>query len=189
MIVVPSDKILFFDFDETLANTEPYHTHARDAVLASYGVHISDWGPYLGNSDLSIFTVMKERYGLDMDIPSAIDSKLQIFVEKAVQVGLQPYPEIDRLVRTLPNRKFIITSQRKNIVSFFLERWGMTGCFEDIISLANSSVTKADKIIELGLNIHDCVLFDDIPRIVQEACDKGIQGVLVENGKVKGDTI
>ena len=183
---IPSNKILFFDFDSTLADTEPYHTYARDTVLASYGVRIPDWGPYLGNSDLSIFTLMKERYGLDMDIPAAIAAKLQIFMEQAEMAGLLPYPEILRLVRTSPNRKFIITSQRQNIVSSFLARWGLTDYFEDIISLAYSSVTKADKIIEMGFEPHDCVLFDDRPRIVQEACDKGIQGVLVADGKVSG---
>ena len=183
---IPSNKILFFDFDSTLADTEPYHTYARDTVLASYGVRIPDWGPYLGNSDLSIFTLMKERYGLDMDIPAAIDTKLQIFMEQAEMAGLLPYPEILRLVRTLPNRKFIITSQRQNIVSSLLTRWGLTDYFEDIISLAFSSVTKADKIIEMGFEPYDCVLFDDRPRIVQEACDKGIQGVLVTEGKVSG---
>ena len=186
MISIPSNKIVFFDFDSTLADTEPYHTFARDTVLASYGVHISDWGPYLGNSDLSIFTLMKERYGLDMDIPAAIDTKLRIFMEQAEKAGLLPYPEITELVQTLPNRKFIITSQRQGIVASFLARWGLTGRFEDIISLAYSSMTKADKIIEMGFEPHDCILFDDRPRIVQEACDKGIQSMLVVDGKVSG---
>ena len=78
----------------------------------------------------------------------------------------------------------MITNQRYEIVSFFLKQWGLDGCFEDIISLANLHVTKADKILEMGFNARDCVLFDDIPRNVQEANKKSIRGVLVVNGKV-----
>ena len=79
----------------------------------------------------------------------------------------------------------MITNQRYEIVLFFLTHWGLDGCFEDIISLANLHVSKADKILELGFNARECVLFDDIPRNVQEANEKGIRGVLVVNGKVK----
>lgn len=186
---ISPDKILFFDFDETLANTELYHTYARDAVLASFGVCIPDWGPYLGNSDLSIFTVMKERFGLDMDIPAAIDQKLQIFTDQAVKAGLQPYPEIDELIRALPNRKFVITNQRYEIVSFFLKKWGLDDYFEKIISLANQQISKADKIIEMGFSPCDCVLLDDISRNVQEAAAKGIRGILVVDGKIDCERI
>ena len=186
---ITPDKTVFFDFDSTLADTEPYHIYARDTVLASFGVHISDWGPYLGNSDLSIFSSLTERFHLDMDVPAAIDDKLRIFKEQAVKAGLQPYPDIAGLVRTLPNRKFVITNQRYEIVSFFLKQWRLDGCFEDIISLANLHVTKADKILEMGFDARDCVLFDDIPRNVKKKKKKGIRGVLVVNGKVKGDCV
>ena len=151
---ITPDKTVFFDFDSTMADTEPYHIYARDSVLASFGVHISDWGPYLGNSDLSIFSTLKERYHLDMDVLEAIDTKLRIFKEQAIQAGLQPYPDIADLVRTLPNRKFVITNQRYEIVSFFLKKWALDSYFEDIISL------------------------------VQEANEKCIRGVLVVDGKV-----
>ena len=181
---ITPDKIVFFDFDSTLADTEPYHIYARDTVLASFGVHISDWGPYLGNSDLSIFSTLKEQYHLDMDVLEAIDTKLRIFKEQAIQAGLQPYPDIADLVRTLPNRKFVITNQRYEIVSFFLKKWALDSYFEDIISLANLHMTKADKILEMGFDARDCVLLDDIPRNVQEANEKGIRGVLVVDGKV-----
>ena len=46
---ITPDKTVFFDFDSTLADTEPYHIYARDTVLALFGIHISDWGQYLGN--------------------------------------------------------------------------------------------------------------------------------------------
>ena len=181
---ITPDKIVFFDFDSTLADTEPYHIYARDTVLASFGVHISDWGPYLGNSDLSIFSTLKEQYHLDMDVLEAIDTKLRIFKEQAIQAGLQPYPDIADLVRTLPNRKFVITNQRYEIVSFFLKKWALDSYFEDIISLANLHISKANKIIEMGFNPSDCVLLDDIPHNVQEANEKCIRGVLVVDGKV-----
>ena len=189
MNFITPNKVVFFDFDSTLADTEPYHIYARDTVLASFGVHISDWGPYLGNSDLSIFSTMKEQYHLDMNVLEAIDTKLRIFKEQAIQAGLQPYPDIADLVRILPNRKFVITNQRYEIVSFFLKKWALDSYFEDIISLANLHISKADKIIEMGFNPRDCVLLDDISHNVQEANEKGIRSVLVVDGKVKGDSV
>ncbi len=184
MNFITPNKVVFFDFDSTLADTEPYHIYARDTVLASFGVHISDWGPYLGNSDLSIFSTMKEQYHLDMDVLEAIDTKLRIFKEQAIQAGLQPYLDIVDLVQTLPNRKFVITNQRYEIVSFFLKKWALDSYFKDIISLANLHISKADKIIEMGFNPRDCVLLDDIPHNVLDANEKGIRGVLVVDGKV-----
>lgn len=42
MSSIPSNKILFFDFDSTLADTEPYHTYARDTVLGQFMTHLPE---------------------------------------------------------------------------------------------------------------------------------------------------
>ena len=186
---ITPDKTVFFDFDSTLADTEPYHIYAWDTVLNPFGIHIDDWESYCGNSDLFVFSTLKEQYHLDMDIPTTIDAKLRIFKEQAIQAGLQPYPDIAGLIQTLPNRKFVLTKQRYEIVSFFLKKWGLDRYFEDIISLEYSPISKADKIIEMGFTPQNCVLLDDVLHNVEEADEKGIQAIWVVNGKVKGDYV
>ena len=178
---IPKDKTLFFDFDSTIADTEPCHIRARDRVLEKYGIRIDDWGPYIGKSDSVIFSSLKEEFGLDMDVLRTVDAKMEISEAEALGTDIRPYPKVARLL-SLPNMKFVITYQRYGFVRALLERWGLLSRFGCIIALQDHTVTKAGEIVALGFDPKGCMLFDDIPRYLDEAVEAGMGAVLVKDG-------
>lgn len=178
---IPKGKTLFFDFDSTIADTEPCHIRARDMVLEKYGIRIDDWGPYIGKSDSVIFSSLKEEFGLDMDVLRTVDAKMEISEREALGTDVRPYPKVAKLL-SLPNMKFVITYQRYGFVRALLERWGLLSRFGCIIALQDHTVTKAGEIVSLGFSPEDSVLFDDIPRYLDEAVDAGMGAVLVKDG-------
>lgn len=181
------NKILFFDFDGVIANTEPYHTQARDAALAQFGVTIRDWSSYIGIRDEDIFMELKERFHLGMDVPAVVDRKLRLSKELVIQSGLQPNPVIEKYIKEFPNRKYVLTRQRKDFVDFFLNKWGLARYIEEVISLSYSHKTKAEAILDMVAPT-EAILFEDVLRIIKEVQDKGIQCVFVDkDGSVYWD--
>ena len=178
------DKILFFDFDGTIANTEMYHKIAARKALEHFGIR-ADISLYFGRgkSNREIFTEMQNNLKIEIPIDEIIALKTSLF--KKVAVDLCPYAGMEKMVKSLPNRKFVITKNEQDIVFSFLKKWDMRKYFENIISLSSSSLTKSEMIIKTGISPENCVLFDDVFTTVINAIDNGIQGVLVENGKVK----
>lgn len=177
-------KVLLFDFDGTIACTEPYHRTARDMMLRPFGIMVDDWTPYLGDTDKAIFTEFKNKYNLTMDIQATVDVKLSIFKQLAIQYDLKPFVGIENLIKILPYEKIIVSRQREGIVRYFLQRWNLEKYFTTIYSLADSSETKADFIKSLGIPLEKCVFFDDIQDIVEETRKAGIYSVLVTNGVI-----
>ena len=175
-------KILLFDFDGTIACTEPFHKKARDMVLKTFGITVNNWTPYLGSTDMSIFEGFKNICNLTMEVQATVDLKLFIFKQLAIQNNLRPFSQMEQLIKSLPFDKFIVSRQREDIVRFFLKRWDLDKYFINVYSLANSTDSKADFIKTLGFPLEKCLFFDDIQDIVDETKNAGIYSILVING-------
>ena len=176
-------KILFFDFDGTIAETEPYHRLARNMVLKEYGISWNEerWRPYVGHTDRYIFTTLKQDYGLDFTVKDIISRKLELFRKLADDAGLQPYKRISELVHVLPNLKYVITAQQFETATYFLRKWKLYPHFAKVISLSESRLSKPEKIIEMGVARNEAVLLDDTPSVVDKARSLGIGACLVIN--------
>lgn len=179
--IVYGDKILFFDFDGTIADTAKYHKMAAREALNHYGFSF-DVSSYFGKgkSNLQIMNQIKEDYHIDFPIYDIINLKNSLFLTFASE--LSPYVEIEHMIKSLPNRKFVITQNDKDIVETLLKNWNLKDYFQNIISLSESDVSKSALITKIGLAPENCVLFDDYFDFVIDAIDKGIEGILVENG-------
>ena len=178
------DKILFFDFDGTIANTEMYHKLSARKALNHYGIY-ADVSSYYGKGKSNREILMKLENDINCNIPIDDIISLKNSLFKKVAVDLAPYDSMKKLINSLPNRKFIITKNEQDIVINFLKKWDMKKCFQNVISLSGTDMSKSDMIVKIGLAAENCVLFDDTFNIVIDAIDKGIQGVFVKNGKVE----
>ena len=76
------------------------------------------------------------------------------------------------MIKSLPNRKFVITQNDKDIVETLLKNWNLKDYFQNIISLSESDVSKSALITKIGLAPENCVLFDDCFDFVIDAIDK-----------------
>ena len=182
---VPKDKILFFDFDGTIANSEKYHLLASQNAVKQYGITI-DISPYfgIGLSDKKIYKQIEHDYNITLPCNDIVTTKASIFEMMSSQIEF--FPALKQFITTIPNQKFIITNSQIPYVESCLTRWNMKQYFKDIISLYHLSISKADMIITLGYNPEDCILFDDADLTIQEANNKKIHGILVKNGTFIG---
>ena len=145
---------LFFDFDGTLADTERFHSMARNSVLKKYGVRVWDWNRYIGKTDIEIFTEINKKFRIGYDILAVVEEKIKL------------------------------SKELEEFTSFFLQRWGLLKLFDKIISLAEETISKPDKIISMKIVAEDSVLFDDIMSVLEEATEKGFHTVLVKEGNL-----
>ena len=182
---VPKDKILFFDFDGTIANSEKYHLLASQEAVKQYGITI-DISPYfgIGLSDKKIYKQIEHDYNITLPCNDIVTTKASIFEMMSSQIEF--FPTLKQFITTIPNQKFIITNSQIPYVESCLTRWKIKQYFKDIISLYHLSISKADMIITLRYNPEDCILFDDADLTIQEANNKKIHGILVKNGTFIG---
>ena len=182
---VPKNKILFFDFDGTIANSEKYHLLASQEAVKQYGITI-DISPYfgIGLSDKKIYKQIERDYNITLPCNDIVTTKASIFEMMSSQIEF--FPALKQFITTIPNQKFIITNSQIPYVESCLKRWNIKQYFKDIISLYHLSISKADMIITLGYNPEDCILFDDADLTIQEANNKKIRGILVKNGTFIG---
>lgn len=182
---VSKDKILFFDFDGTIANSEKYHLLASQEAVKQYGITI-DIRPYfgIGLSDKKIYKQIEKDFNITLPCNDIVTTKALIFETMSSQIEI--FPTLKTLIITLPNEKFIITNSQIPYVEQCLSRWKIKQYFKDIISLYHLFTSKADMIINLGYNPENCILFDDAELTIQEANNKNIYGILVKNGNFIG---
>lgn len=181
MIYMFDDKILFFDFDGCIADSERCHLQASIEAVKELGITI-DITPYfgIGLSDKKIYKQIEKDFNVVLPCDDIVALKAKKFEMLSSQIDI--FPQMKDLIFDLPNTKFIITNSQTHFVENCLMRWKMEHCFNEIISLYYLFISKADMIIKLGYNPLDCVLFDDAILTVEEALDKNINGVLVKNG-------
>ena len=175
---------LFFDFDGTLADTERFHSMARNSVLKKYGVRVWDWNRYIGKTDIEIFTEINKKFRIGYDILAVVEEKIKLSKELIILGKVEPFSSIDAIIETASGKKYVISKQREEFTSFFLQRWGLLKLFDKIISLAEETISKPDKIISMKIVAEDSVLFDDIMSVLEEATEKGFHTVLVKEGNL-----
>ena len=173
--------VLVIDLDGTIANTEPYHFEAHAKVVAEYGITLtpSDVQRYVGRTDEQIYPMISEDFRVAMNVPRAIEDKVDAFLEIAKARQIQPYPVMERLIRTAPNTKILLTNQRQRIVDAMLAQWDLRASFSQVISLQSSTRTKVEVIQVLGYPLKSIVVFEDSPRTLRDAVAHGIRCVAV----------
>lgn len=179
------NKILIFDFDGVIADSEKYHLEASKQAVKQLGISI-DITPYfgIGLSDKMIYRQIEKDFNTTLPCDEIVKLKADIFEDMSSKIDM--FPEIEKLILTLPNDKIILTNSQIPYVENCLLRWGIKKYFKNIISLYNVPMSKADMIINLGYNPKDCVYFDDAVDPLKEAEEKGILGIWVDNGVIKG---
>ena len=178
-------KLLFFDFDGTLANSEDYHRESMYLTLKKFGLTKEQTNFYIGKGmhDTEIFAKAAEDYAFTehrlFDLRSLYEEKKKWFIKLALEKPIKGFPKLIALVNELPNDKYIITKNDYSVVQAFLNEWGLQDRFKSVTAMSDSDKTKADVIISMGFNPADCVLFDDVASTVREAVDAGMMGKLV----------
>lgn len=170
-----------FDFDGTIANTEPLHWKAHQQLLSDYGVTLTEQHiqSYIGKNDFQIFSAMEKDFNIDLgDKKELKEKRLKLFLDLVHETNLKPFDKIAADIKR-DTENYILSCQAKFVIEQLLSEWSLLKYFKSIISLENSNESKLDAIrsIEKKENI---VWFEDNIPLVNKAQRLGYNMVLVK---------
>ena len=179
-----------FDFDGVLANSEPLHLQAYQAVLGELGVTLGRdeyYQQYLGFDDVTMLRTVSERRGLGWksdEISGILARKTVIFDEIAASTDVI-YPEavacVERLARALPLG--IASGALRHEIEAILRRSSLDKHFRFIVAAGETSRGKpAPDPYRRAARLHSrppeqCVAIEDSRWGIESAKDAGLHCV------------
>ncbi|MHC1697836.1 MAG: HAD family hydrolase [Geobacteraceae bacterium] len=194
-------KAVIFDFDGIIVDTEPIHFQAFQSILQPIGLGYS-WEEYLekyiGFDDRDAFREAFSSAGSLLDdvmLADLINRKAEFF-EKFVRQGVQPYPGVLTLVRTLSGNLplgLCSGALRRDIMPI-LEQFGLQTAFDIIVTADDVQASKPDPesyILSLkrladvfhpsNILPQECIAIEDTPAGISSAKGAGLNVLAVTN--------
>lgn len=176
-----------FDFDGVLANSEPLHLQAYQAVLGELGVTLGRdeyYQQYLGFDDATAFRTLSDRRGLGweaQEITGIISRKAVIFDEIVASTDVL-YPEavacVERLAADLPLG--IASGALRHEIEAILRRSSLEKHFRFIVAAGETARGKpAPDPYRRAARLHSrppeqCVAIEDSRWGIESAKDAGL---------------
>ncbi|RKY19026.1 MAG: HAD family phosphatase [Planctomycetota bacterium] len=132
-------EAIVFDMDGVLVDSEPIHYATTNEVLGARGAWIAraDYDGYLGMDELAFFAELVRRFGLD-DPPQVLArERIALSLGRLAQEPLPPLPGVLELILALRGEgraMAVASSASRHQVRLVLDRLGITGCMQAIIS-------------------------------------------------------
>ena len=188
-----------FDFDGVIADSEPLHLRAYQAVLDVEGISLSRdeyYTRYLGYDDVGLFKALARDRGLpveDARIEEWIDRKSRI-VEDMLSRDSILFPGAATCIRTLAARVplAIASGALAHEIAIVLEHAGLNECFSAIASASDGVPGKPEPDLYLlaltklrrsgvvdRLNAGACLAIEDSQWGLEAALKAGLRCVAV----------
>jgi beta-phosphoglucomutase-like phosphatase (HAD superfamily) len=181
-------KVLVFDFDGTIANTEPLQWKAYNACLGEYGITLTrgDMDRYMGYCESEIYAMMKADFGIGFDDNVFFAKRFREFMALVEQTGLRPFGYFMKIIREYEGKRiFILSAQKREVIDKLLDIWNISDVFEKIISVSDGRLSKelvlGDTSAYFGAAPSDIMIFEDSPRVLSLARKEGIHSVGIEH--------
>lgn len=187
-----------FDFDETLFDLEHVHKQAEEILCRRYGKDWRDLPDDLQNASGRRLVDVLDEIRVRLDIPRPLRELLAerqaIFLHLLEEVGAEPLPGVERLVRNLHRRGLrlaVCSSGERDYIEFALERSGLRAAFEVFVTGQEVRRPKPDPQAylltaeRLERTPEDCLAFDDSEIGVTAARRAGCFTVGVHNPNLR----
>ena len=183
-------EAVIFDMDGVLIDSEPIHYASLREVLARYNVDYDEalHTTYVGKSDEGVFTDLKSRYReLTPDVATLIEERNVRFLE-LVDRPLQPMAGVVALLEAIDRSGLpmaVASSSALVQVERITANLGVSGFFRELVSGQMVPRHKPAPDIylltaaRLGVDIANCVVFEDSGPGVRSAVDAGAYVVAV----------
>jgi beta-phosphoglucomutase len=192
---------VIFDFDGIIVDTEPIHFRAFQEVLRPLGLGYS-WEDYLeryiGFDDRDAFREVFRASGRQLDealLGKLINEKAQVF-EEIVQKGVQPYPGVVELVKSLSGALplALCSGALSRDIRPVLGQLGIQEVFDVIVTAEDVRASKPDpESYQLALERlsaafpekrilpGNCLAIEDTPAGIDSARNAGLMVLAVTN--------
>lgn len=181
--LVTSARVIIFDFDGVLADSEKYHFAAYRDVFAKYGHAVDEVEYYkywtsLGHGARGEI----ERHNLDLDPLAIREEKRPTFSGYCRDGSIRLFPEAIEIVSRLSAAGKILTiasgSERADIDAI-LENGGVQGAFKHIIG--SDTVPTIKPAPDIFLAMLDAVAAEPYECVVFEDAEKGVQAAIASD--------
>ncbi|MGD9901566.1 MAG: HAD family hydrolase [Spirochaetales bacterium] len=186
--LINKSEAIIFDFDGTVADTEPYAWAAISKAFASYGIIFDDryMKEYIGQTDRVVFEVITKDFNKQIDFDAYMKQKIAYYIESAIKDGLKPFGYVAEVLETFKNKKFFILSSNKGeAIKAILNHFGTYNHFAKIYSMLDTNLNKEHciKNSEEFFNVpsNKLIIFEDSYKTINMAKKYGAKTVLIEN--------
>lgn len=185
---MPGIAALVFDFDGVLADSEPLHLTAYQAVLAEAGITVNRdeyYARYLGFDDAGGFRAIGGAHGRawTADQIAALVARKTVVFDEMLSTADLLYPQaaacVERLARRFPLG--IASGALRHEIEAILRRGGLDGCFKFIVAAGETAAGKPApdpyrRAAELhGLPPARCLAIEDSRWGIESAKRAGLQ--------------
>jgi beta-phosphoglucomutase len=194
---MPFDAAIF-DFDETMIDLEPQHTHASSCLARALGGEYlslpEDFRTRSGSRILDDVAEMRAHFGWSQSIEELLAIRQRFFMESCRSADLRLLPGIDDAVGMLHAagyRLAVTSSAVGDSIDEILSRLGLRDCFELIVDGSEVSRGKPDPepylvtAARLGVEPRRCIVFEDSHVGVLAAKRAGAYCVAVRNPRAQ----
>jgi beta-phosphoglucomutase-like phosphatase (HAD superfamily) len=178
--LVGAARVIVFDFDGLLADSEKYHYLAYSEVFARYGHTIDEKEYYkywtsLGQGARGEIA----RHGLDLDPVAIKDEKDPIFSRYCRDGSITLFPESRELVDLLAGTGRVLTIASGTVrpdIEAILENAGVRECFAEIVG--SDEVENLKPAPDVFHEVMDRVECDPFECLVFEDAEKGMSAAV-----------
>ena len=189
----PIDAVIF-DFDETIIDLEPQHTaaHARlcAGMRSSYDAMPEEFRRGSGRRIIDDIREMRSFFAWERSEDELFVERQRYFDEEIASADLKLMPGVERLVRTLHARGFVLavtSSAVRDAIESILRRFDLLQLFAVVIDGSEVTCGKPDPeaylvtASRLGARPEHCVVFEDSTVGVRAAKAAGMFCIAARN--------
>ena len=165
-------KAVIFDHDGVIADTEPIHFRADNAVLARYGFSISSEANDLlvGLSTKKSWEMFKDMFTLPEAVDYLVTEKTATVVSLISKEGIAASQGLLELLRDLRQHEYqlaIASGQYRRVIDAVIQRLGIAKYFRTIVSCEDTAHGKPNPEVflttarQLGLSPAECLVIED----------------------------
>lgn len=161
---------LIFDFDGTLADTEPYQAASYAAALTEAGVKNPPGIGFFferckGHTTPEIWQILLDETGFTADVNELEKIRIGVLERLLDDAGVSPFPEIIEVLDAFKNKpKAVVSSDYQYFIEKMMAKWGVLDCFDVVSGLDEGGTPKEARLLALFEQWKPAALFEDSQR-------------------------
>jgi HAD superfamily hydrolase (TIGR01509 family) len=177
-----NNKLVIFDCDGVLVDSEPISFAVLREMLADAGVPLSEnWAyeNFLGKSMATIIATVTKEHGVVISDETLVAMRARLF--ERFRADLQPMPGIDTMLRGLGYARCVASSSQPERIRLCLDTTGLIDHFEPNIfssTMVANGKPAPDLFLHaartMGFDPSNCIVIEDSPAGITAAKAAGM---------------
>ncbi|MDQ6942664.1 MAG: HAD family phosphatase [Candidatus Eremiobacteraeota bacterium] len=181
-------RLVIWDFDGVIADSEPLHRETYRAMLVERGCHPPEnfFGGLIGRNEGEIWERLISTYGLTEKAGALRAQRIARF-QRGAENALKPIWFVHRLLAVFARKRVsqvIVSSGNVEVLQGFLTKWNLSVYFAHVYGWLPARPLSAEKpnvLRSLLRNDEPCLVFEDDPAYLRLAQSFGAKTVGIQH--------